>query len=151
MRIKLRPYHPTFVVGYIGMDGKVDGYNKDGFNDVIDKIRKNIDIEIEFVHEFDDICKKCDRRVEDESGSVWGKKHTCSSAQDENTVKEVNKVNELVFQKLGLKFGSVVKMKDLVKLLAAKIPVMEDIKQGKKFQKDYKKGLSLLNDLYTNS
>ena len=49
MRIKLRPYHPTYVVGYFGMGKKKGGFNKDGFNDVIHRIRENPDIEVELI------------------------------------------------------------------------------------------------------
>jgi hypothetical protein len=147
MRIRLRPYHPTFVVAYFGMGGKTEGYNKDGFNDIINKIRRNHDIKVELVEEHDDICKKCDKLVENEKGSIWGKRHTCSSAQDESIVNEVNEVNELVFRATGLQFGSVVKMRELVKLLQKNIPILDNIKQGTKYQESYEKGLTLLSQM----
>ena len=62
MRIKLRPYHPTYVVGFFGMGGMNEGFNKAGFNEVIAQIREDPDIEVELVEEYDDICENCDRR-----------------------------------------------------------------------------------------
>ncbi len=157
MRIKLRPYHPTFVVVYFGMDGKAEernfwsgetAYNKDGFDDVIDRIRKNFDIEVELVEQYDDICKKCDRLVEDEKGSIWGKRYTCSSAQDQSVVDQVNAVNRLVLRSLNLQFGSVIKWRDLVKLLSEKIPILDAVQQGTRFQEKYEKGLATLSSFF---
>lgn len=149
MGIKLRPYHPTYVVVYFGMGRKNDGFNKDGFNDVIRRIRENPDIEVELVEEYDDICRKCDRRKEDEKGSIWGKRHTCPSAQDKDVVNGVNVANKRVLEDLGLEFGSVIKLRDLVRRLAKKIPILDDdMIGGPEFQEAYEKGLLALSHLW---
>ena len=148
-RIKLRPYHPTYVVGYFGMGKKDDGFNKDGFNEVIQKIRNNPEIEVELVEEYDDICRKCDRRSEDRKGSIWGRKHTCPSAQDENEIHRVNVINKRVLKDLCLEFGAVIKLEDLVRRLSKKIRVLDDeMLGGPKFQKAYEKGLVALSRLW---
>jgi len=149
MRIKLRPYHPTWVIAFFGMGQMDEGFNSKGFNDVIDRIRRCPDIEVEFVEGYDDICNRCDRLVEDEKGSLWGPKHTCPSAQNKDVIKGVIAANKRVLQDMGVQFGSVVRMKDLVKLLSERIPILDDeMLGGAEFQKKYEKGLSALRRLY---
>jgi len=62
MKITLRPYHPTGVVAIIG-GAKMTGFNNRGVEYVIDRIMAEPDLDVEIVHEYDDICKRCDRRV----------------------------------------------------------------------------------------
>ena len=149
MRIRLRPYHPTYVVGYFGQGYHPKSYNSQGFNDVIGKIKLHQDIEVEIVEGFDDICLKCERRVEDEKGSVWGERHSCSSSKDPSIVKRVDAANRRVLQDLGLQFGSVIKLRELVKLLRQRIPVLDDdMIGGPQFQEKYEKGLIVLSTLW---
>jgi len=143
MKITLRPYHPTGVVAIIG-GAKKTGFNNRGVDYVIEQIMTDPDLDVEIVHEYDDICKKCDRRVEDENGSVWGKHHTCPSAQDEKMIEKVNADNERFFSATGLQFGSVIKMRDLVELLKEKIPPAE--RGGS--NTPYAKGLAKLSGMY---
>lgn len=150
MRIRLRLYHPTYVIGYFGQGYHPKSYNSQGFNEVIEKIKSDPNIEIELVEEYDDICMKCKRLVEDENGSVWGKRHSCSSSKNPSVVEGVNKVNKRVLRALGLKFGSVVKLRDLVKLLSEKIPILDDdMIGGQKFQEKYDKGLTAFSKKVT--
>ena len=56
MRIKLRPYHPSYVISFYARGTECTGMNGRGFNYVIKNIRNNPDnIEIELVQEYDDI------------------------------------------------------------------------------------------------
>lgn len=149
MRIRLRPYHPTYVVGYFGQGSHPKSYNSQGFNDVIEKIKLDPDIEVEIVEGFDHICLKCERRVEDKEGSVWGKEHSCSSSNNPDIVEGVNAANRRVLQNLGLQFGSVIKLRELVKLLRERIPVLDDdMIGGPQFQEKYEKGLVALSALW---
>lgn len=149
MRIRLRPYHPTYVVGYFGMGYHPKSYNSDGFNDVIEKIKSDPDLEVEIVEEFDDICLKCERRVEDEKGSVWGERHRCPSSNDPRIVERVNAANRRVLQALGLPFGSVIRLRELVELLRERIPVLDDdMIGGPPFQEKYEQGLVVLSTLW---
>ena len=151
MRVRLRPYHPTYVVAYFSLGRMGEGYNKDGFNDVLAKIRQDPDIEVELVEEYDDICRKCDQLVEDENGSVWGARHTCPSAEDGGIVKRVNAANRRVLADLGLAFGSVVRLETLVTLLAERIPILDDgMIGGNRFQEAYEKGLAALSRMWEN-
>lgn len=151
MRVGLRPYHPTYVVAYFGIGRMEEGFNRDGFNDVLAKIRENPDIEVELVEEYDDICRRCERLVADEKGSIWGKGHTCPSAQDEKVVKGVNAANRRVLRDLGLQFGSVVRLRPLVKLLSERIPVLDDdMIGGSRFQEAYEAGLAALLRMWGN-
>ncbi|MCK4244523.1 MAG: DUF1284 domain-containing protein, partial [Candidatus Omnitrophica bacterium] len=108
MRIRLRPYHPTYVIGYFGQGYYPKSYNSQGFNEVIEKIKSDPNVEVELVEEYDDICMKCERLVEDKKGSVWGKRHSCSSAKNPSVVEGVNRANKRVLRSLGLQFDSVV-------------------------------------------
>jgi len=131
------------------MEGMKEGFNKDGFNEVIAKIRAHPDIEVELVEGYDDICERCDRRVEDEKGSIWGRGHTCPSAQDQRVVDGVRAANERVLRDLGLGFGSVIGWRDLVGWLAEKIPVLDDpMIGGPALQENYEKGLAVFRRLW---
>lgn len=48
MRIHLRPYHPTYVISYLGAN--LQEKNK-GFNTVLDKVRSDPEVEVELVEE----------------------------------------------------------------------------------------------------
>ena len=145
MRVRLRPYHPTYVVMYAFSGGKATGKNKDGFNAVLDKVMKDPQTEVELVAEYDDICRGCVDRQEHPGGSVWGLGHACRSSENPDVVDGVNAANALVLGRLGLRFGSVVKWRDLVRMLAEKLPVLEhDFIGGAGRQEDYTKGLLFL-------
>jgi len=158
MRIRLRPYHPTWVLGFFGLGGMEEGYNRRGFNYVIEAIRRaasspnDPDLEVEFVESFDDICKRCDRLVESETGSAWGERHTCPSAQDPKVVESVSANNRKVLQALGLEFGSVVPLRELVPLLRERIPDLGKSGIGEiggaRFQERYVKGLEAISALW---
>lgn len=143
MKITLRPYHPTGVIAIVG-GAKMTGFNNRGVEYVIEKIMAEPDLDVEIVHEYDDICKRCDRRVEDARGSVWGAGHTCPSAQDAKMIEKVNEENKRFFAATGLAFGSVMKMRDLVELLSVKIPPSE--RGGS--EGHYAKGLAKLSAMY---
>lgn len=162
IRIRLRPYHPRNVVQYFGclhlpveerrsaIWGKQlttltePAYNEAGFDEVVRRIQANPgEVEIELVEEYDDICLRCTRREPDEKGSVWGKAHSCSSSRNPDIVKSVNRTNAEVLGKLGLKFGSVIRLEDLVRLLRERIP-QASTPQG---QKTYDKGFEVLSSL----
>ena len=149
MIIHLRPYHPTYIVGYYGMGGHPPSFNSKGYNEIIEKINSDPEIEVEFVEEFDDICLKCTRLVEDENGSVWGPAHSCHSSGNAELVQTLRAVNECVLAALGLKYGSVIKLKDLVGLLRERIPLLfhEQI-GGAGFQEKYERGLSEIEKLW---
>ena len=146
MRIQLRPYHPTYVVGYFGQGYHPESYNSQGFNSVIEKIRSDPDLEVELVEGFDSICSMCERRVGDEKGCVWGENHSCSSSNDPEIVRRVTEANSRVLRDLDLRFGSVIKLRDLVELLRERIPVLDDdMIGGPQFQEKYEKGLAVFS------
>jgi len=150
--IRLRPYHPTYVIGFFGAGGMKEGYNRHGFNYVIEQIKANPNIKIEFVEEYDDICKRCENLKPSEKGSVWGKQHTCSSAENPVVVEKVKKANEQILKLLGLKIGSLVAFKDLVLLMRARLPDIGksgiDMIGGAEFQEKYEKGLATVSALW---
>lgn len=149
MRIRLRPYHPTYVVGYYGMGGHPESYNSVGFNEVIEKIKTDPEIEVELVGGFDDICLKCSRIVADETGSVWGPNHRCPNTDKPDVVELIRQVNRRVLETLGLEYGSVIKLKDMVDLLRERIPLLfHDLIGGAGFQEKYAQGLNEISKLW---
>ena len=151
MRIRLRPYHPTWITAFLGAGGMKEGYNKRGFDYVLDQIRREPNLEVEFVECHDDVCERCDRRVESERGCVWGKRHTCTSAENPKVVASVQTANRQVLQLLGLKFGSVIRLQDLAKLLAERLPDLGKSGIGEiggpTYQEHYRRGLAELRTL----
>ena len=126
---------------YQGTNPRPDDY--DAFWDRSLTEMQSIDPEIELVEAYDDICVRCVRRVRDEKGSVWGEEHSCSSSRDPNIVKNVARMNGQVLQKLGLAFGSVIGLQDLVELMRERMPTVAS-PEGQEY---YKKGLAVLTSL----
>jgi len=148
-RIRLRPYHPTYVVAYYG-DGTLNtGRARAGFESIMGKLEGGPleEIEVELVREHDDACAGCVRRWEAAAGSVWGQKHSCESAEDPAIVEAVDKVNEKVFGLLNLRYGSVNALPALAALLRERIPVLDDpMLGGPPLQAGYEKGLARILD-----
>lgn len=147
--IRLRPYHPTYVMAFFGEGGQKTGYTRVGMNRVAQAIQNNRDVEIEFVECFDDICLHCERRKPSPTGSVWGRHHTCPSAENPVVVKEVTEANRQVLNLLGLQFDAIISLKELVPLMRDRLPDIgkSGIKQigGEKLQGRYEAGLKALS------
>jgi len=147
MRIRLRPYHPTYVVAHYGGGVPETSRARPGFEAIQRKLRECAldDIEVEIVHAHDEACETCKFRRESDAGSVWGDRHTCTSAEDPKIVAAVDRINEKVLQLLDLQFGSVIPMPELVRRLAERIPVLDDgMLGGPKMQPAYEAGLAAL-------
>ena len=154
VRIRLRPYHPTYVVAHYGGSVPEGSRARGAFEEIQRKLRENPvhEIEIEIVQEHDDACAGCKFRKEAEGGSVWGERHTCTSAEDPEIVAAVNRTNDKVFGLLGLRYGSVIKLPELVRLLAERIPVLDDgMLGGMALQEAYEKGLRALSERASGS
>lgn len=147
--IRLRPYHPTYVIAFFEEGGLKEGNNRVGFNRVIQAIQKNPDIEVEFVECYDDICLHCESLRPSSTDSVWGRRQTCSSAENPVVVKEVTEANRQVLNLLGLQFGAIISLKELVPLLRERLPDIgkSGIKQiGESgLQGKYEKGLKAIS------
>ncbi len=146
--IRLRPYHPTYVIACFGEGGSKKGYTRVGMNRVVQAIQNNPDVEVEFVECYDDICQYCERRKPSPTGSVWGRHHTCPSAEDPVVVKEVTEANRQVLNLLGMQFGAIISLKELVPLMRERLPDIgkSGIKQigGAGMQGRYEKGLKAI-------
>ena len=146
-RIRLRPYHPTYIVAHYGGGVPETSRARSGFEAIQRKIRNAPldEIEIEIVREHDEACEGCIFRRETEAGSVWGERHSCTSAEDPQIVTEVQRVSDKVFHLLGVEYGSVIKLPELVSRLNQKIPVLDDnMLGGPGMQDAYDKGLAAL-------
>ncbi|MDD5483501.1 MAG: DUF1284 domain-containing protein [Kiritimatiellae bacterium] len=147
--IRLRPYHPTYVIAFFGEGGHKEGYNRAGFNRVIASIQNNPDIAVEFVECYDDICLFCEKLQPCPAGSAWGRDKTCSSAQNPGVVSEVTEANRQILNLLGLQFGAIIPLKELVPLMRERLPDIgrSGIKQigGAGLQEKYVKGLKIIS------
>ena len=144
-RIRLRPYHPTYIVAHYGGGVPEGSRARSGFEAIQRKIRETPLHEIEIVREHDEACEGCIYRRETGTGSIWGQRHSCTSAEDPEIVAKVEKVNGKVFRVLGLGYGSVIKLRELVTRLSENIPVLDDnMLGGSTMQASYENGLVAL-------
>ena len=147
--IRLRPYHPTWVIAFFAEGGLNNGNNRIGFNRVIQAINDNPDIEVEFVGCYDDICIHCESLHASSIDSVWGRRQTCSSAENPVVVAEVTEANRQILNLLGLQFGAIISLKELVPLMRDRLPDIDKsgIKQigGAGLQGKYEKGLQTIS------
>jgi len=122
MRIRLRPYHPTWVVAFYGAGGMKAGHNKRGFDYVLDQLKTPAQVEVQLVECYDDICQRCDRLRKSDGGSLWGERQTCTSAENPKVVESVKTSNRQALERLGLAMGDVIGLRKLVALLRERIP-----------------------------
>jgi len=115
---------------------------------VIQAIQNNPDINVEFVECYDDICLRCENLRSASTGSVWGRLQTCTSAENPVVVQEVTEANRQVLNLLGLQFGTIIPLKELITLLRDRLPEIgkSGIKQigGAELQARYEKGLNAI-------
>jgi hypothetical protein len=146
-KIRLRPYHPTYIVANFGAGGAPETSRaRKGFDGVNDKIKANpCAAEIEIVQCHDDVCEGCTRIFEQESGSVWGERKSCSSAEDPEIVASVNRINARMLKLFGLNFGDRIMLVELAEILSRKLPdIDDDLLGGTQRNEDYHKGLGKL-------
>ncbi|MDD2711021.1 MAG: DUF1284 domain-containing protein [Verrucomicrobiae bacterium] len=145
MKIKLRPYHPTWVLCYFADQSIAkEDHNKKGFDFVIKTLCEHPGAEIELVREFDDVCSRCAKLKPNPAGSVWGDGRSCASSDNPKTVRQVHESNDWTLSTLGLKYGSTIKWMELVRLLKEKMPEIRDpMIGGPDNQGRYEKGLAL--------
>jgi hypothetical protein len=143
--IRLRAYHPTYMVCYFGcQDIASPDHNKEGFESVYNKLRKNPETTIELIEEFDDICLGCKKLKPDSQGSVWGDQHSCTSSANERVVATVKASSQRILKILDLDYGSRKSWKDLVELLNERLPELGDTALGD--QVNYEKGLEIIKE-----
>jgi len=146
-RIRLRPYHPTYIVAHYGGGVSEESRARVGFEAIQRTIRDTplAEIEVEIVREHDDACEGCIFRWETEEGSIWGSRHSCTSAEDPQIIARVDRTSAKVFRLLGVDYGSVIPFRELVSRLREKIPALDDkTLGGPGLQESYEKGLAAL-------
>ncbi len=141
----LRPYHPPYIVAYYGIRAGLDSKK---WSPLISRVEKEPDLRIRIVEAFDDACAGCPKLVADPMGSVWGVGQACASARDQAMVDMVTRVNRRILGELGLSFGDVVSLRDLVPLLRTRVPLLYDGIGGPENQANYEKGLKDLAGKY---
>ena len=148
-RMKLRPYHPPYILGYLGLwpDAKMRPAMQYG----VERVRVGgPDLEIELVEEYDDICLHCLDLEEDPAGSVWGEGKACKSSRNPEVVRSVTEENAAILKATGLKFGAVLKASALFPLVAEKLPELRNYPQSgtAMIQDNYRAGLAFLGEYW---
>jgi len=148
MRIKLRPYHVTGILTFIGSGPRRNHFN--GANEIAEKIKQNPELEIEVTDRFDDICAQCRRRVRDENGCVWGPDYSCDSARDPDIVEQVAAENRKILDALGIDCGAVLQAREWLELVARNIDDIGDYPNtgGRDEQGNFEKGIEVLREIH---
>ncbi len=141
----LRPYHPPYVVTYYG--ARADRHTIK-WDPLLARIENERDLKIRIVESYDDACAGCSGLVPDRLGSVWGVGHSCGSSKNPETVAMVTRVNRRILDELGLDFGSEILFRDIIPLLAKRVPTLYEGIGGPENQKMYDKGLTDLKKKY---
>jgi hypothetical protein len=141
----LRPYHPPYLVTYYGMRAERHTIKWDP---LLARIENERDLKIHIVECYDDACAGCAGLTTDKMGSLWGVGHSCGSSKNPETVAMVIRVNRRILGELDLDFGSEILFRDLVPLLARKVPVLYEGIGDAANQKIYEKGLADLKRKY---
>ncbi|RKY74370.1 MAG: hypothetical protein DRQ14_02245 [Candidatus Latescibacterota bacterium] len=146
-RLRLRPYHPPYILAYLGSKADM----RPAMRYAVEKVREGgPGLEVELVEGFDDICMRCEKLEKRPSGSVWGEGYSCPTAEDPDMVRSIADENEAILKAIGLKFGDVLRARELFPLFADKLPELKSYPQcGKDFiQENYLKGMELLLRLW---
>ena len=148
-RMTLRPYHPPYILGYLGLwpDVKM----RPAMRYAVERVKDGgPELEIELIEKFDDICMRCESIEEDPAGSVWGEGYSCTSSRDPKIVKESTEENAAILKALGLEFGAVLKACQLFPLVAEKLPELKGYSQSGKamIQEHYQEGLAFLRECW---
>lgn len=144
-RIRLRPYHPGYVLAYLGL-GEA-GHPRPAMQYGLQLLRCcRPATEVELVRDYDDVCLQCERLEPDPKGSVWGSGHSCPSSRDAEVVAEVHRENGCILEALGSAYGAVFRADALFTLLAERLPQLAHLPmQGSAvIQENYRAGLEKL-------
>ncbi|MFH0938728.1 MAG: hypothetical protein V1899_05545 [Planctomycetota bacterium] len=140
MRIKLRPYHIFAVIRQLATGPTKEDIDRfRGMPIVTEKIKTDPDVEIVLVKEYDDACVHCAARVPDENGSIWGEGFSCPSSKDQARAEKVTDSMYEILRDIGLRFGSVMKARDLLRLAIEKRPSHYEGKSDA-YRKQYEDG-----------
>jgi hypothetical protein len=150
--IMMRPYEFTYVISYFPDVETSSDYNREGFRHVIEKCRKNPDIEIKLAEEFDDVCLLCEKLYKKTGGSIWGKEHSCPSAENQEIRDEVATINEKLMAILGLEMDAMLSFRRLAFLFKEKFPDPTAIGQGREEDvEQYQAGLDYVMRLLSGN
>lgn len=150
----LRAYHPPYVVYYYAAlrDGAVSSQSSIvKWQPIFDRIESEPDLVVRIVEAYDDACAGCRNLQPDPMGSAWGVGYSCTTIKKADVVHAVTLTCRRILGELGLYYGSEIKMRDLVPLLAENVPVLYEYIGGEANQKLYEKGLVYLKDKYSRA
>ena len=110
--MKIRAHHFLCMQGFQGY-----GYNKaftDNLKKIIERLKKTPGIENKIIIECDIICSACPHN----------KSGLCE--KNKNSGREIQNMDLKVLKKLGLKSGTIIKLKDIFSLIDEKIKTATD-------------------------
>jgi hypothetical protein len=147
----LRAYHPPYVVYYYAAirDGAVKSEGSLAkWKPLYDRVENEPDLMIRIVECYDDACAGCSNLTPDPTGSAWGVGYSCTTIKNAEAVRAVTLACRRILGELGLYYGSEIKMRDIVPLLAENVPVLYEYIGGEANQAYYEKGLDYLRKKY---
>ena len=147
----LRAYHPPYVVYYYAAirDGAVKSRPSIvKWKPLIDRVENEPELTVRIIEAYDDACAGCANLKPDPMGSAWGVGYSCTTIVQPDIVKEVTLTCRRILAELELYYGSEIKMRDLVEMLAENVPVLYKHIGGENNQEYYEKGLKYLKEKY---
>ncbi len=149
-RIRLRPYHPGYLLAYLALGETGDP--RPAMQYGLRLLRScRPDTEAELVQEYDDVCLHCERLETDPQGSVWGPGYSCPSSRSTGIVAEVHRENDVILEALNCTYGAVFRAEVLFALFADRLPGLAHLPmQGSAvIQENYRAGLARLHQQWT--
>lgn len=107
-----RPYHPAYFILYFEEDLKPENMNR--LDDVVTRMKANLDLEVEIVRGLDDTCATC----------MNTDIYRC--IKDADNQKHWDGVNEKLLVKQGLSYGQRISVRNLMKNAVKVMPTWED-------------------------
>ena len=147
----LRAYHPPYIVYYYAAlrDNKITSEASIiKWKSLVDRVENEPKLVIRLVEAYDDACAGCRDLKKDPRGSAWGVGYSCSTIKKADIVREVTLTCRRMLGDMGLYYGSEIRMRDLVPLLAKNVPVLHKYIGGENNQEYYDIGLKHLMAKY---
>jgi hypothetical protein len=112
LRFHIRPYHPAYFIRYFEETLPVDNQNR--LDDVVTRMKANLDREVEIVQGLDDVCATCDLT------DIY------RCIKDADNQRHWDGVNDKLLAKQGLRYGQRILARDLMKNAVKTMPTWED-------------------------
>ncbi|MFH1476857.1 MAG: hypothetical protein ABIH24_05135 [Verrucomicrobiota bacterium] len=108
----VRPYHPPWLIYMFDEEFEPESQNR--MNDVIIRMKANLDIDVEIIRGLDDVCATC--FITDVNRCV----------KDTNEQKKWDGINDRILIKQGLSYGRRLSVRELMKNTIKTLPCADD-------------------------